>query len=189
MQIGIKLGAFVFYTKGNFYANVCFKAAFEGKLDINFALLRWSASAPPVDVVATQSSSSPQCREVSWSPPSSAAPTISGYKIFYGNGQSVLFLHIYVTHIVLNFVDSNQIESVSICSESTQLPSELITATVTTAGSSVLIIIYTKNNASNNYYVYSLNLLHRWSVIINLMLCAHAPGKSPGYCCGGWWSW
>jgi Na+-translocating ferredoxin:NAD+ oxidoreductase RnfD subunit len=85
-----------------------------------------------VDVVATQSSSSAPV-EVSWSPPSDAAPAIIGYKIFYGDGQN-LFIPSYVTRIVLNFVDSSQIESVSIRSESTQLPSELITATVTIAG-------------------------------------------------------
>ena len=98
-----------------------------------------------MDVVATQSSSSAPV-EVSWSPPSGAAPAISGYRIFYGNGQSV-FAPSYVTRIVLNFVDSSQIESVSIRSESTQLPSQLITATVTTAGIAILNKP-TKNNSN-----------------------------------------
>jgi Na+-translocating ferredoxin:NAD+ oxidoreductase RnfD subunit len=91
------------------------------------------ASAPPVDVVATQPSSFAPV-EVSWSPPSDAAPaTIIGYRVFYGNGQN-LFIPSYVTRIVLNFVESSQIESVSVRSESTQLPSELTTATVAIAG-------------------------------------------------------
>ena len=85
-----------------------------------------------MDVVATQSSSSAPV-EVSWQLPSDAAQAISGYRIFYGNGQNLL-VPSYVTRIVLNFVESSQIESVSVRSESTQLPSELITATVTTAG-------------------------------------------------------
>ena len=80
-----------------------------------------------MDVVATQSGSSAPV-EVSWSPPSDAAPAIIGYRIFYGNQQN-LFVPSYVTRIVLNFVESSQIESVSVRSESTQLPSELITAT------------------------------------------------------------
>ena len=80
-----------------------------------------------MDVIATQSGSSAPV-EVSWSPPSDATPAIIGYRIFYGNGQN-LFVPSYVTRIVLNFVESNQIESVFIRSESTQLPSELTTAT------------------------------------------------------------
>ena len=91
-----------------------------------------SASAPPAGVVATQSSSSAPV-EVSWSPPTDAAPVISGYRIFYGNGQN-LFVPSYVTRIVLNFVDSSQVGSVSVCSESTQLPSELISAVMSIAG-------------------------------------------------------
>ena len=85
-----------------------------------------------MDVVATQSGSSAPV-EVSWSPPSDGASSITGYRIYYGNQQNLL-VPLYVTRIVLNFVESSQIESVSIRSESTQLPSELITATVTTAG-------------------------------------------------------
>ena len=91
-----------------------------------------TVSAPPLNVRATQSGSSAPV-EVSWSPPSDGANSITGYRIYYGNRQNLL-VPSYVTRIVLNFVESNQIESVSVRSESTQLPSELITATVTTAG-------------------------------------------------------
>ena len=45
-----------------------------------------------------------------------------------------MFVRSFVTSIVLNFVESSQIESVSIHSESTQLPSELINVTVTING-------------------------------------------------------
>ena len=90
------------------------------------------ASVPPTDVVATQSSPSAPV-EVSWQLSSDAAQAITGYRIFYDNGYSLL-VPSYVTRIVLNFVESSQIESVSVRSESTQLPSELITATVTIAG-------------------------------------------------------
>ena len=82
-----------------------------------------------MDVIAAQSNSSASV-EVSWSPPSDAAPAIIGYRIFLGNGQNHL-LPSYVTSIGLN---SSQVGSVSIRSESTQLPSALIAATVTTAG-------------------------------------------------------
>ena len=75
--------------------------------------------------------------EVSWTLPSSAngAVGITGYRVFYGSqGQSVL-IPSYVNSIVLNFVDSSlSTESVSVRSESEQLPSELINATVTTMG-------------------------------------------------------
>ena len=86
-----------------------------------------------MDVVATQSGSSAPV-EVSWSPPSDAAPAIIGYRIFFGNGQNLL-LPSYVTSIGLT---SSQVGSVSIRSESTQLPSALITATVTIAGEIVI---------------------------------------------------
>ena len=98
-----------------------------------------SASAPPMDVVAAQSNSSAPV-EVRWSPPSDAAPAIIGYRIFLGNGQNHL-LPSYITSIGLN---SSQVRSISIRSESTQLPSALITATVTTAGELRSLYIYTK---------------------------------------------
>ena len=97
-------------------------------------------SAPPMDVVATRfSSSSPV--EVSWSPPSSGADIITRYRIFYGNGQSVL-VPSYVTRIVLNFIDQrSQVENVSMWSESLQaLPSELVTVMVTSpVGTSYIV--------------------------------------------------
>ena len=45
------------------------------------------ASAPPLNVQATQASASAPV-EVSWSPPSGGAANITGYRIFYGGGES-----------------------------------------------------------------------------------------------------
>ena len=44
---------------------------------------------PPVDVRATQSSSSAPV-EVSWSPSAEGDADITGYRIFYGSGENVL---------------------------------------------------------------------------------------------------
>ena len=79
---------------------------------------------------ASQSSSSDPV-EVSWSP--DQTPNITGYRVFYGNSQSIL-VPSYVTRIVFNSME-NQDEvgqTVSVRSESMHfLPSELINATVT----------------------------------------------------------
>ena len=48
------------------------------------------AAAPPLNVQATQASVSAPV-EVSWSPPSGGAATITGYRIFY-DGREILFL-------------------------------------------------------------------------------------------------
>ena len=80
-----------------------------------------SASPPPLNVVASQTSPSDPV-EVSWSPLSGGATTITGYTIFYGNGANVS-VPFYVTRIFVELVNE---ESVSIRSESTQLPSETI---------------------------------------------------------------
>ena len=81
--------------------------------------------------------------------PSGGANIITGCRIFYGNGRNLLFSS-YVTSIVLNFVESGQIESVSICSESEQLPSELISVTVKITGTLVIIIVFNTNNTQGH---------------------------------------
>lgn len=90
-----------------------------------------SGSAPPLNVQATRSSSSALV-ELNWSPPSTLED-ITGYRVFYGNGQSIL-VPSYVTSIIFNFVD-NQDEvdqTVSVRSESLHLlPSELTNVMVT----------------------------------------------------------
>ena len=83
-----------------------------------------SAASPPVNVQASQSSASVPV-EVSWSPPSDGAATITGYRIFYHNQEND-FVSSYVTSIVFNFIEIKDElgEILSIRSESTQLPSE-----------------------------------------------------------------
>ena len=85
-----------------------------------------TASAPPVNVRATQSSSSAPV-EVSWSPPSDGA---TGYRIFYGNGQIVLVPSV-AAYIGLRVDGSYVGQNVSIRSESDQLYSELVNVSVT----------------------------------------------------------
>ena len=80
-----------------------------------------AGSSPPRDVQASQASPSDPV-EVSWSPPSDEATSITGYRIFYGNSGDNITVPYYVTRI---FVDVNG-QSVSIRSESTQLPSEAV---------------------------------------------------------------
>ena len=88
-------------------------------------------SAPPVNVVATQSSSSGPV-EVSWSPPSDGVNIITGYRIYYGNGKNVFVSSVTVITSVSLKVDRNYIGlNVSIRSESDQLYSELLNVYVT----------------------------------------------------------
>ena len=73
--------------------------------------------------------------EVTWSPPSDGGISITGYRIFHASGQNFL-VPSYVTSVTLNLVESTSEvgQSVSVRSESMQLPSELISVRVTTAG-------------------------------------------------------
>ena len=68
--------------------------------------------------------------EVSWSPPSGGAGIITGYRIYYGNGENILILSV-ATSIGLR-VDGNYVgQSISVRSEADQLYSELISTSVT----------------------------------------------------------
>ena len=83
------------------------------------------ASAPLLNVQATQASASAPV-EVSWSPPSGGAATITGYRIFY-DGRETLFLPLTntITGIDLNLGEGTKVGQVlSICAESSisQLP-------------------------------------------------------------------
>ena len=101
-----------------------------------------TASPPPRDVVATQSSSSAPV-EVSWSPPSDGASGIIGYRIYYGNGQNVFVLSVTIITSVSLKVDGNYIgQNVSIRSEADQLYSELVDVSVTESKISIIIAIY-----------------------------------------------
>ena len=88
-----------------------------------------AAAAPPLNVQATQSSASAPV-EVSWSPPSSGATSITGYRIFYGNGENAS-MPPKVTGIKLALNKDSVGETVSLHSEANQLASQLITVTVT----------------------------------------------------------
>ena len=68
--------------------------------------------------------------EVSWSPPSDGANIITGYRIFYGNGNNIS-VGAAATYIGLR-VDGNYIgKNVSVRSEADQVYSELISTSVT----------------------------------------------------------
>ena len=87
-----------------------------------------TASAPPVNVQASQSSSAGPV-EVSWSPPSDGANIITGYRLFYGNGQNVSVPSV-ITYIGLVVKGSYIGQTVSLRSEADQLYSELINVTI-----------------------------------------------------------
>ena len=87
------------------------------------------AAPPPLNVQATQFSASAPV-EVSWSPPSSGATNITGYRIFYGNGENAPVPSA-ATYIGLVLNKASVGETVSVRSEADQLASQLITVTVT----------------------------------------------------------
>ena len=83
-----------------------------------------------MNVRAIQSSSSGSV-EVSWSPPTDGDTIITGYRIYYGNGQNVLVPSVTViTSVSLRGI-TGQNHSVSIRSETNQSYSELIRVSVT----------------------------------------------------------
>ena len=98
-----------------------------------------TAFAPPLNVSAIQSSSSAPV-EVSWSPPTDGANTgiITGYRIYYGNGQNVSIQAILSSSkfndITLTFylrVNTDYVgQTVSVRSEADQLYSELVNVSV-----------------------------------------------------------
>ena len=67
--------------------------------------------------------------EVSWSSPSDGANIITGYRIFYGNGQNVSVPSV-ITFIGLVVDESYVGQTVSVRSETGQLYSDIINATV-----------------------------------------------------------
>ena len=68
--------------------------------------------------------------EVSWSPPSSGATNITGYRVFYGNGENAS-LPSAATYIGLVLNKDSVGETVSVRSEADQIFSEFVNATVT----------------------------------------------------------
>ena len=117
-----------------------------------FHLLIIAASPPPLNVRATQSSSSAPV-EVSWSPPTDGANSVTGYRIYYGNGKNVFVSSVTVITAVSLKVDGNYIgQNVSVRSEADQLYSELINVSIVTGK-------YTYYRAESDIYVCDLNLL------------------------------
>ena len=84
----------------------------------------------PLKVQASQSSASAPV-EVSWSPPSGGAATITGYRIFYSNGENVLVTSANVTYVGLIFNENAVGQRVSIHSVAGKLMSKVINATIT----------------------------------------------------------
>ena len=84
---------------------------------------------PPVDVRATQSSSSaPVEVMISWSPPTDqGAFNITGYRIFYGSGQNISIPSPVITSVSFKV---NGGKTMFLRSESGQIYSELINVTV-----------------------------------------------------------
>ena len=91
-------------------------------------LLYYTVILPPVDVQATQSSSSAPL-EISWSPPIEGDVNVTGYRIFYGSGETVLEPTA-ITSVGL-IVNQNYVDGiVFLRSESNGLYSELVNITV-----------------------------------------------------------
>ena len=80
---------------------------------------------------ATQASASAPV-EVSWSPPSGGAATITGYRIFYGGGEESDNVSVpsIITYIGLILEGDRVGQHISIHSERLQLFSELINVTI-----------------------------------------------------------
>ena len=98
-----------------------------------------------MNVQATQASISAPV-EISWTPPASSSMSlntsdvnITGYRIFFDNGESILLPSIITSVGVLT--DGIMVgQQVSVRSEAEQeLQSELINITVTTAGKNIII--------------------------------------------------
>ena len=83
-----------------------------------------------MNVQASQSSASAPV-EISWSPPSGGVVTITGYRIFYGNGKNLLVTSTDVTSVGLIFNKDVVGQIVSVHSVAGQLTSKLINVTIT----------------------------------------------------------
>ena len=87
---------------------------------------------PPIDVRATQFSSSAPL-EISWSPPTDQGPfNITAYRIFYGKGQNILVPSVatYIGIRVNGGGYGSQTVFLQIRSESEQLHSDFVNVTV-----------------------------------------------------------
>ena len=119
---------------------------------------------PPENVVASQSinASSDTPIVMSWSPPSSGADIITGYRIFYGNGENVSVYSV-ITSVGL-IVNTDYLgQSVSIQSESDGLISELVTVSVV-AGECDSDLIKPSDGIAH------FNVIYRSIIIIIIMI-------------------
>ena len=93
--------------------------------------LKYAVIPPPIDIRATQSNSSTPVG-VSWSPPIEYGLfNITGYRIFYGNGQNVLVPSVMIiTSVGLKVNESYDGQTVFLRSESAQTYSEIVNVTV-----------------------------------------------------------
>ena len=99
--------------------------------NLNDRNLSTPAIAPPLNVQATHDQSSASAPvEVSWSPPSSGPTSITGYRIFYGNGESISLPSV-VTRVILAMDEDSVGQTVSVRSEADYLASQLVTVTIT----------------------------------------------------------
>ena len=88
--------------------------------------------SPPLNVQASQASP-PDPVEVSWSPPSYGATTITGYRIFFGNGRNVS-VPLDITSISFNARHGNVSyigQTVTVCTEAELLDNQCISTVVT----------------------------------------------------------
>ena len=100
-----------------------------------------------MNVQATQASDSAPV-EISWSPPSSSNSTVdlnvTGYRIFFDNGENILLPSI-ITSVGVLVNDVMVGQQISIHSEGEQeLLSELINVTVTRPGNLMLALLHYK---------------------------------------------
>ena len=90
------------------------------------------ATAHPLNMQATQASASAPV-EVSWSPPSTSSglAAMTGYRIFYGDGENNISVPSFVTRIILAVDKDSLGETVSVRFEADQLASQPINVTIT----------------------------------------------------------
>ena len=95
-----------------------------------FIHLFWIVIPPPLNVRAIQSSFTAPV-EVSWSPPThQGAFNITGYRIFYGNGENISVPSIIITSVGLMVNENYDGQTVHLRSESDQVFSEHINVIV-----------------------------------------------------------
>ena len=122
-------------------------------------------SPPPLNVQASQASPSDPV-EVSWSPPSNGATTITGYRIFYGSGENVSLPSL-ATGISLLLSTNYVGHTITLCAEAEAKMSQCVNATVTGTKHYGLVIIITSIFGN---HVYTLCLKKRMKLEMIFLL-------------------